>query len=234
MTTTTSAQPGLFSQLLPLLAHRAVLITVSKVDEDRLQVNICPRQLKDGENQALTIPLCVTGTAAELDAEFAAQIASFVTVQAGFNTNLAAIENEIAEAEKTAREEARKKQKSTGGGKKPPDAAPPTPVTRAADPTRSAEPVAPAQPLSLFDQPAEPAAEPIPADVPPRPSVTRGARRRVGFRDGHIAGTAFPIHPCKRRETEIAYRMDQWRRRTRVLRKSKVLPRNAGRAGSKT
>jgi hypothetical protein len=38
-----SAAGGLFSQLAPLLAYRAVLITVSKLEEgDLLQVNICP------------------------------------------------------------------------------------------------------------------------------------------------------------------------------------------------
>ena len=62
--TDTSQSPGLFTQLLPLLAQRAVLITISQIEEgDRLQVNICPRQLKDGENQALTTPLSACGTA---------------------------------------------------------------------------------------------------------------------------------------------------------------------------
>lgn len=54
----TTAQPGLYAQLAPLLAHRAVLITVSMLGRDDLQVNICPRQLKEGENSALMIPLC--------------------------------------------------------------------------------------------------------------------------------------------------------------------------------
>src|SRR2546428_12759262 len=88
MTTTATSQPGLFAQLEPLLAHRAVLITVSKLEGDQLQVNICPRQVKEGENPALTIPLCVTGTAAELDADLVAQITSFVASHSGFNTNL--------------------------------------------------------------------------------------------------------------------------------------------------
>jgi chromosomal replication initiation ATPase DnaA len=66
--TPTPTSPGIFTQLAPLLAQRAVLITVSKLDGDQLQVNICPRQLKGGENEALTIPLSVTGTAADLDA----------------------------------------------------------------------------------------------------------------------------------------------------------------------
>jgi PRTRC genetic system protein E len=64
---TMETQNGFFTQLAPLLAQRAVLITVSKLEEgSQLQVNICPRQLKDGENQALTAPLCVTGTAEDL------------------------------------------------------------------------------------------------------------------------------------------------------------------------
>ena len=148
MSATATPQPGLFTQLEPLLAHRAVLITVSKREGDQLQVNICPRKLKHGENPALTIPLCVTGTAVELDADLVAQISSFVASHAGLNTNLAAIEKEIAEAEKAAREEAKKKQKVVGnGGKKATDGAPSAPAPASSKP----EPQPPKM-LSLFDQ----------------------------------------------------------------------------------
>jgi len=148
MTPTAAPQSGLFTQLQPLLAHRAVLITVSKLEGDHLQVNICPRQLKDGENSALTIPLCVTGTAAELDADLVPQIAGFVASHIGLNTNLATIEKEIAEAEKAAREEAKKKHKVVGnGGKKAADSA----ATTQPPTTPKPEPAAP-QMLSLFDQ----------------------------------------------------------------------------------
>src|SRR5258706_7990814 len=128
MNTTASSQSGLFAQLEPLLAHRAVLITVSKLDGDQLQVNICPRQLKEDDNPALTVPLCVTGTAVELDADLVSQISRFVASHVGLNSNLAAIEKEIAEAEKTAREEAKKKHKTVvgTGGKKAADTAPST------------------------------------------------------------------------------------------------------------
>src|SRR5260370_1511237 len=114
MTTTATSQPGLFAQLEPLLAYRAVLITVSKLDGDQLQVNICPRQLKEGENSALTIPLCVTGAAVDLDADLVTQLARFVASHVALNTNLAAIEKELAEAEKEAREAAKKKHKAVG------------------------------------------------------------------------------------------------------------------------
>jgi len=156
MTPTAVPQSGLFTQLQPLLAHRAVLITISKLEGDQLQVNICPRQLKEGENSALTIPLCVTGTAAELDADLVPQISGFVASHVGLNTNLATIEKEIAEAERAAREEAKKKQTVVGNGGK-----------RASDPTSTTQSPAPSRPaperppmLSLFDQQSQ-------ADVSP-------------------------------------------------------------------
>jgi len=126
MTETPPSQGGLFTQLEPLLAYRAVLITVSKIEGDSLQVNICPRQLKEGENPALTVPLCVTGSAVELDTDLVPQISRFVASHIGLNSNLNAIEKEIAEAEKAAREEAKKKHKIGNGGKKVGDSTTPT------------------------------------------------------------------------------------------------------------
>jgi len=64
---TETPQPRLLAQLEPLLDHRAVLISISKLEDDQLQVSICPLHLKEGENAALTAPLCVTCTAVELD-----------------------------------------------------------------------------------------------------------------------------------------------------------------------
>ena len=160
MTTTASSQSGLFAQLEPLLAHRAVLITVSKLDGDQLQVNICPRQLKEGENSALTIPLSVTGTAAELDSDLVLQISRFVASHIGLNSNLRTIEQEIEEAEKTAREEAKKKHKAVGNGaKKVTDGASATSLPSVSKPETE-----PQQTLGLFDQQSRPVeGESIPA-----------------------------------------------------------------------
>jgi len=166
MTAMASTAGGLFSQLAPLLAYRAVLITVSKLEQgDLLQVNICPRQLKEGENQALTTPLCLTGTAAELDTELASQLSTFVASHAGLNSNLAQIQKEIEEAQKTAREEAKKKRAIGNGGKK---------TTETSAPAKSSlekpEPDAIPQTRSLFDavSPAAPANAPntAPAQIP--------------------------------------------------------------------
>lgn len=145
----TAPTGGLFSQLAPLLSHRAVLITVSKLDDDVVQVNFCPGQVKDLENQALTAPLCVTGTAAELDHDLMPQIIGFVSAHVKLNSNLAQIQMEVEEAEKAAREEAKKKQKPAGvtARKGSP------PVAEEAQPKAT-----PQQSLSLFDD--EPATEP--------------------------------------------------------------------------
>lgn len=146
--TQANSDRGLFSQLLPLLGQRAVLITVSQIDDgDRLQVNICPRQLKEGENHALTTPLSVTGSAAELDTDLVSQVSTFVASHVGLHSTLTAIEKELAEAEKNAREEAKKKQKTVGnGGKKTPDL-----PAKAQETEAKSEAIA-AQTMSLFDE----------------------------------------------------------------------------------
>jgi PRTRC genetic system protein E len=144
---------GLFTQLAPMLVYRAVLITVSAIDgTDRLQVNICPRLLKEGENSALTTPLSVTGTAAELDAELVAQVKSFAEAHRGLSTNLDQIQAEVAEAEKAAREEAKKKKTAGNGGKKA-DAGK---EEKAAKPQPSNQ-----QALSLFDGTEAEASTPV-------------------------------------------------------------------------
>jgi PRTRC genetic system protein E len=68
----------MFKELLPVLRDRAVLLTVTLVDADQIRVNIVPKKLKDGDNDALTTPLSVTGTAEDLDAELSSTIISFV------------------------------------------------------------------------------------------------------------------------------------------------------------
>jgi hypothetical protein len=50
-----------FVELMPLLAGRTVLITVAKVDDKTIRVNVIPAQAKADENPALTTPLTYTG-----------------------------------------------------------------------------------------------------------------------------------------------------------------------------
>ena len=67
----------MFVELMPLLAGRAVMITVVREDHKTLRVNVIPTT-KPGENEnpALTTPLSYIGTPEELDAELGKQVAS--------------------------------------------------------------------------------------------------------------------------------------------------------------
>ena len=58
-----------FVELMPLLAGRTVLITVAKVDDKTIRVNVLPALAKSDENAALTTPLAYTGPSEELDAD---------------------------------------------------------------------------------------------------------------------------------------------------------------------
>jgi len=67
----------MFVELMPLLAGRTVLITVAKVDNKTLRVNVIPHGKAD-DNPALSTPLTCTGSPDELDAELGKHLASYV------------------------------------------------------------------------------------------------------------------------------------------------------------
>src|SRR5260370_26432424 len=70
-----------FTELMPLLRQRAVMITISDVGRERLRVNIIPRKLVvDGssdENTALTTPLSITGKPEALNRDLPGDLATF-------------------------------------------------------------------------------------------------------------------------------------------------------------
>ena len=59
----------MFKELGPLLRQRTVVMILTRLEDDTIRVNIIPRKLNDSENDALTTPLSVAGTAEELDAD---------------------------------------------------------------------------------------------------------------------------------------------------------------------
>lgn len=138
----------MFKELLPVLRDRAVLLTVTLVDADQIRVNIVPKKLKDGDNDALTTPLSVTGTAEDLDTELSTTIVSFVGSHLQMKNTLEKAKAEMDAASKAAQAEARAKAKT------PAKTAPPnTEVTQYAPTAKPTEP-APQKPASLFDMPA--------------------------------------------------------------------------------
>src|SRR5664279_5510114 len=102
----------MFKELVPVLRDRAVLLTVTLVDADQIRVNIVPKKLKDGDNDALTTPLSITGTAEDLDAELALTIVSFVGSHLQMKNTLEKAKAEMDAASKAAQAEARAKSKA--------------------------------------------------------------------------------------------------------------------------
>jgi PRTRC genetic system protein E len=116
-----------------------------------------PKKLNDGDNNALTTPLSVTGTAEELDAELPSTIVGFVGSHLQMKNTLEKAKAEMDAASKAAQAEARAKSKVQ---MKP---APPKPESAVPVPVPSAKPVEPAPPkaTSLFDTPSSEAIDVI-------------------------------------------------------------------------
>jgi len=145
----------MFKELAPLLRQRAVLLTITRLEEDEIRVNIIPKKLKDGENAALTTPLSVIGTAEELDRDLPSTIVNFVSSHLQLKNSLERAQGEMDAAAKTALAEARAKAKTPAKKEsaKPEDVKP----VVTAMPVEIAKPE-PARPAGLFDAPVPPAA----------------------------------------------------------------------------
>ena len=150
----------MFKELSPFLRQRAVLLTVTHLEEDQIRVNVIPKKLKDGENAALTTPLSVTGTAEELDRDLPPTLVNFVSSHLKLTNSLERAQAEMDAAAKTAQAEARAKAKTSI--KKEPMKPEDTKPAAAARPVEMATPE-PAKAASLFDAPAPVAATPASA-----------------------------------------------------------------------
>ena len=149
----------MFKELVPILRSRAVLMTATALDDDKIRVNVVPKKMKDGDHDALTTPLSVTGTAEELDTQLGSTLVGFVASHLQMKNALEKAKSEMDAATKAAQAEARAKSKT------PIKAAPQkTEVTQNAPVTKPAETAKPApqKPASLFDMPT-PEATPSPA-----------------------------------------------------------------------
>ena len=99
----------MFVELMPILAGRTVLITVAKVDDKTLRVNVIPTQAKADENPALSTPLTYTGPPEELDAELGKHLAGFVQTHQQTASTLAEAKATMEAAAKVAQDEAKRK-----------------------------------------------------------------------------------------------------------------------------
>lgn len=120
----------MFQELMPLLAQRILLLTVSRVSDEQISVNIIPKPLKSDQQEdgaGLTTPLSVTGTPKELDEQLPPQLAEFVETHLGLSSTLKSAKEQMEAAAKAAREAAKKptNSKSHSGLSK---SAPPSPA----------------------------------------------------------------------------------------------------------
>lgn len=141
----------MFKELAPYLRQRAVLLTITHLEEDQIRVNVIPKKLKDGENTALTTPLSVTGTAEELDRELPSTIVQFVSSHLQLKNSLDRAQAEMDAAVKTVQAEARAKAKTPAKKGAPKQEGPTVAV-----PVKAAEISKPEPPktASLFDVPS--------------------------------------------------------------------------------
>src|ERR1017187_4414411 len=98
----------MFVELMPILAGRTVLITVAKVDDKTLRVNIIPHGKAD-DNPTLSTPLTYTGSPEELDAELGKHLAGYVQTHQQTASTLAEAKATMEAAAKAAQEEAKRK-----------------------------------------------------------------------------------------------------------------------------
>jgi PRTRC genetic system protein E len=101
----------MFQELMPLLAKRMLILTLSRVSDEEIRVNVIPKSLKSDQQDddaALTTPLAVTGTPKELDEQLPRQLVEFVETHLGLSSTLRSAKEQMEAASKAAREAARK------------------------------------------------------------------------------------------------------------------------------
>lgn len=112
----------MFTELLPLLKDRTLMLIIAGIGDKTLRVNVIPQRKSGKENDAaenaFTSPLTITGTVEELDREFAQQIGGYRASLDHLKSNLGEIESAHAAAVKTIEEERKKelnsKRKASG------------------------------------------------------------------------------------------------------------------------
>src|SRR2546422_10781901 len=108
---------------MPLLAGRTVLITVARLDDKTLRVNIVPAQARADDNPALTTPLSYTGSPEELDTELGKHLATYVDSHLALGSTLAEAKAEMDAATKAARQKVKTTQQAPQQNADPPSQA---------------------------------------------------------------------------------------------------------------
>lgn len=132
----------MFTELMELMKNRAIVITASALDEIRIRVNFIPQKNEDDDKvnreiqsghekevaklpqtalDALTTPLCLTGTPAEIDAGLISALTKFtsqhVTLQHSVDEATTEIRTAISQIKERDKQKSSSKSKN-GAGKR--------------------------------------------------------------------------------------------------------------------
>lgn len=135
----------MFSELMPLIQHRPLTITVAAIDDRQIRVNVIPKatdkdkaankeighsrskevaSIPDGAIKALTTPLSLTGTPEEIDAQLARTLTQFTSahtgLQSSYDTAASTIRSAVKaidERERNKKEQEKAKNKKTAAAK---------------------------------------------------------------------------------------------------------------------
>src|SRR5438128_2110161 len=99
----------MFKELGPLLRQRAVVMILTRLEDDTIRVNVIPRKLNESVNDELTTTLCVTGKADDLDAQLPSALVQFVGAHLEVKNALETARNQMEAAAKAAKAETRSK-----------------------------------------------------------------------------------------------------------------------------
>ena len=153
----------MFKELGPLLRQRTIVMILTRLEDDTIRVNVIPRKLNESENDALTTPLSVAGTAEDLDAELPSALVQFVGAHLELRNTLETAKDQMTAAAKAAKAEARSKTaaKSATVRTEPAGAETQKPVGAAPKPAEPRKPEQ-ARNASLFDIGPAPESAPLP------------------------------------------------------------------------
>jgi len=102
------------------------------------RATVLPQKASDTDNNAITTPLAITGTAEELDRDLPQQLVEFVGAHLQLQSTLTSAKAEMDAAARAVREEARKKSSKPSSATTPPTlSVPASPVTPEPEPEPS-------------------------------------------------------------------------------------------------
>ena len=99
----------MFTELMPLVRKRGLLLTILLVEGDILRATVLPQKVSEAEDKSTTTPLAITGSPEELDRDLPQLLVEFVGAHLQLQNTLSSAKADMDAAARTAREEARKK-----------------------------------------------------------------------------------------------------------------------------